>query len=100
MPTVKSRNVYKDTTFHLITIKDGKLDLKTFIRVGQKANGTNFINETKGVSNGQYVLIGTHLDDGYDLDPTVITDIEDQRKRVFEYLQRNFCTFNPASVEL
>lgn len=100
MSKVSSRNVYKDTCFHLVTIKDGKLDLKSFYRVGQKANGTDFLNETKGVSKGQYVLIGTHLDEGYDIDPVIITDIDEQRGRVLDYLKDHFVTFNPDSVAI
>lgn len=100
MATVKSRNVYSDTTFILITIKDGKLGVKEFYGVGNKGRGTDFINETKGVSKGQYVLIGPHMDNTYDIAPTIITDIDEQRKKVFDYLKEHFVTFKPEDVDL
>lgn len=100
MPKVKSRNVYSDTTFYLITIKNGDLDVKPFYNVGQKQKGIDFINETKNVSKEKYVLVGPHMDDGYDIEPTIITDIEEQRQKVFEHLKRKFVTFSPESVDL
>ena len=101
MPTVTSRNVYADTTFILITIKDGKLDVKRFYGVGNKGRGTDFINETKGVSKEQYVLIGPHSDtDPYDIEPMIITNIDEQRRKVFDYLVRNFKTFKSEDVDL
>lgn len=100
MATVKSRNVYADTSFILIRIKDGKLDVKNFSNVGRKGNGIEFINGTKNVSKDQYVLIGPHLDDSYDIEPTVVTDIDEQRQRVFDYLKGHFVTFKPEDVDL
>jgi len=100
MPTVNSRNVYTDTTFYLITVKDGKLNLKSFTRVGQKGQGIEFINQTKNVSKEDYILVGPHMDDGHDIEPTIITDIEEQRRKVFEHLKKGYHTFNPESVDL
>lgn len=100
MPIVKSRNVYSDTTFFLVTIKDGKFNIKTFYNVGQKGKGIEFINETKNVKNEEYLLIGPHLDTGYSIEPTIITDIEEQRLKVLEHLEHRYTSFNPESVEL
>lgn len=100
MPKVKFRNVYNDTSFHLITIKNGDFDIKTFRRVGQKGNGIDFINATKNVSKEKYILIGPHLDTDCDIEPTIITDIDEQRRRVLEHLVNNFSTFKPESVDL
>ena len=69
MPKVKSRNVYNDTSFHLITIKNGDFDIKTFRRVGQKGNGIDFINATKNVSKEKYVLISDENIDDYNITP-------------------------------
>lgn len=101
MAEVTSRNVYTNTTFYLITIKEGKLNLKAFTRVGQKERGIEFINQTKNISKEDHILIGS-ADDIYpnDIEPTIITDIEKQRLMVFEYLKKKYSTFIPESVDL
>ena len=99
MGKVKSRNLYRDTTFYLIENKNGKLKLTEFYRVGQKQNGIDFINATKNVDTDNFVLIGTHLDSEYDIDPCIITDLNEQRLRVYEYI-KNYASFNEESVNL
>lgn len=42
------------------------------------------------------VLIGPHLDTDCDIEPTIITDIDEQRRRVLEHLVNNFSTFKPV----
>ena len=76
------------------------LILKHFAVLDKKRNGIDFINATKNVSKEKYVLIGPHLDTDCDIEPTIITDIDEQRHRVLEHLVNNFSTFKPESVDL
>ena len=46
------------------------------------------------------VLIDPHLDTDCNIEPTIITDIDEQRRRVLEHLVNNFSTFKPESVDL
>ena len=69
MPKVKSINDYNDTSFYLITIKNGDFDIKTFRRVGKKGCSIGFINATKNVSKEKYVLISDENIDDYNITP-------------------------------
>ena len=100
MPKVTSRNIYSNTSFYLITFENGDFKVKNYYNVGQKQRGIDFINETKNVSKGKYVLVGPHLDSGYDIEPTIITDIDEQRMKVLEHLKSHYVTFNPDSVDM
>jgi len=97
----KAIDVYSNTSFYLITIKDGKLNLRSFYGVGRKCYGIDFINQTRGISKEDYILIGpaAHRHDG-DIEPRIITDIEEQRQKVLEHLKNKFSTFDPESVIL
>ena len=98
MPTVKSRNVYSDTSLYLISVKDGKLGVKHFPDVGKKGCGTDFLNATSGIETENAILVGPHMDNTYDIEPTIITDIQEQRTKVFRHLCEHYTTFKPEDV--
>lgn len=97
---VTSRNVYSDTDFLLVEVEDNKLKITDFPNVGRMQKGKDFLNSTKGLSKSgkQFLLIGPHMDSAYEIAPTIITNIEEQRERVFDYLKSRYSTLKEESL--